>query len=183
MIRPEYQNGKEYTGDSSQGMRQALVPLWGSKNEGVAPLWRFENTILGFLFWEKVIQVQNSTNITFSLNILCLAPICVLAPIWLFARTFLNFGHLRGLGWLQAKPDLLICKSLSQGFRTHLYSKHQDYFQPEHHILSTYMCSSTYMAFSQNTSHPVGRSPLWLFARTFLNFCHFEGVRMALGQT
>ena len=45
------------------------------------------------------------------------------------------------------------------------------------------MCSSTYMAFSQNTSHPVGRSPLWLFARTFLNFCHFEGVRMALGQT
>ena len=73
-------------------MRQALVPLWGSKNEGVAPLWRFENTILGFLFWEKVIQVQNSTNITFSLNILCLAPICVLAPIWLFARTFLNFA-------------------------------------------------------------------------------------------
>ena len=45
------------------------------------------------------------------------------------------------------------------------------------------MCSSTYMAFSQNTSHPVGRSPLWHFARTFLNFCHFEGVRMALGQT
>ena len=45
------------------------------------------------------------------------------------------------------------------------------------------MCSSTYMAFSQNTSHPMGRSPLWLFARTFLNFCHFEGVRMALGQT
>ena len=45
------------------------------------------------------------------------------------------------------------------------------------------MCSSTYMAFSQNTSHPVGRSPLWLFPRTFLNFCHFEGVRKALGQT
>ena len=45
------------------------------------------------------------------------------------------------------------------------------------------MCSSTYMAFSQNTSHPMGRSPLWLFPRTFLNFCHFEGVRMALGQT
>ena len=55
MIRPEYQNGKEYTGDSSQGIRYPLVPLWGSKNEEVAPLWRFENTILGFLFWEKVI--------------------------------------------------------------------------------------------------------------------------------
>ena len=48
MIRPEYQNCKEYTGDSSEGMRQALESLWGSKNEGVAPLWRFKNTILGF---------------------------------------------------------------------------------------------------------------------------------------
>ena len=80
MARLENKKSKDYTGDSSQGMNYPLVPLWGSKNEGVAPLWRFENTILGFLFWEKVIEVQNSTNITFSQNILCLAPICVLAP-------------------------------------------------------------------------------------------------------
>ena len=44
-LRPEYQNGSEYTGDSSQGMSQALVPLWGSKNEVVAPKLRFQNTI------------------------------------------------------------------------------------------------------------------------------------------
>ena len=32
-----------------------LEPLWGSKNEVVAPLWRIKNTILGFLVWLKVI--------------------------------------------------------------------------------------------------------------------------------
>ena len=47
MIRPEYQNWKEYTGDSSQGMRQAAVPLWGSKNEVVAPKWRTQNRFFG----------------------------------------------------------------------------------------------------------------------------------------
>ena len=36
MLRPEYQKGKQYTGDSSQGIRYPLVPLWGSKNEVVA---------------------------------------------------------------------------------------------------------------------------------------------------
>ena len=78
-----------------------------------------------------------------------------------------------------------MCSSTKKNFsqNTLVPYKHQNYFQSEHLIISTYMCSSTYMAFSQNTSHPVGRSPLWLFARTFLNFCHFEGVRMALGQT
>ena len=47
MIRPEYQNCKAYTGGSSQGIRSPLVPLWGSKNEVVAPKWRFQNTIFG----------------------------------------------------------------------------------------------------------------------------------------
>ena len=28
-------------------MSYALVPLWGSKNEVVAPKWRFQNTIFG----------------------------------------------------------------------------------------------------------------------------------------
>ena len=41
MIRPEYQNWNEYTGDSSKGMRYPLVPLWGSKIEVVAPKWHF----------------------------------------------------------------------------------------------------------------------------------------------
>ena len=44
MLRPEYQKGKQYTGDSSQGIRYPLVPLWGSKNEVVAPKCRFQNT-------------------------------------------------------------------------------------------------------------------------------------------
>ena len=28
-------------------MSYSLVPLWGSKNEVVAPKWRFQNTFLG----------------------------------------------------------------------------------------------------------------------------------------
>ena len=47
MPRPEYQNWKEYTEDSSQGISYPLAPLWGSKNEVVAPKWRFQNTIFG----------------------------------------------------------------------------------------------------------------------------------------
>ena len=47
MIRPEYQNWKQYTGDPSQGIRYPLVPLWGSKNGVFAPKWRFQNTIFG----------------------------------------------------------------------------------------------------------------------------------------
>ena len=47
MPRPENQNWKEYTGDSSQGKRSALVPLWGSKNEVVAPKCRTQNTFFG----------------------------------------------------------------------------------------------------------------------------------------
>ena len=46
MLRPEYQKGKQYTGDSSQGMSQALVPLWGSENEVVAPIFRFRTDFL-----------------------------------------------------------------------------------------------------------------------------------------
>ena len=46
MPRPENQKCKEYAGDSSQGIRYPPVPLWGSKNEVVAPKWRFQNTIL-----------------------------------------------------------------------------------------------------------------------------------------
>ena len=172
MIRPEYQNGKEYTGDSSQGMRQALVPLWGSKNEGVAPLSRFENTILGFLFWEKVIQVQNSTNITFSQNILCLAPICVLAPIWLFARTFLNFGHLRGLGWLQAKPDLLICKSLSQGFGIWSY-KHQNYSLPQHLITKHLYVFQHLYGFQPEHISSCGEITFMTFCQNIFEFLSF----------
>ena len=45
-LRPEYQNWKEYTGDSSQGMSQALVPLWGSENEVLAPIFRFRTDFL-----------------------------------------------------------------------------------------------------------------------------------------
>ena len=56
MLRPDYQKGKQYTRDSSQGIRYPLVPLWGSKNEVVAPLCRFQNTIFGQMFWLKVIQ-------------------------------------------------------------------------------------------------------------------------------
>ena len=62
MLRPEYQKGKQYTGDSSQGIRLALVPLWGSKNEVVAPLCCFQNTIFGQMFWLKVIKALISWN-------------------------------------------------------------------------------------------------------------------------
>ena len=43
---PEYQNWKEYTGDSSQGISYPLVPLWGSKNEVVSPKFHFRTQFL-----------------------------------------------------------------------------------------------------------------------------------------
>ena len=46
MARPEDQKCKQYMGDSSQGMRYPLVPLWGSKIEVVAPKCRFRTQIL-----------------------------------------------------------------------------------------------------------------------------------------
>jgi hypothetical protein len=41
MTRPENQKYKQYTGDSSQAIRYPVVPMWGSKNEVVAPKCRF----------------------------------------------------------------------------------------------------------------------------------------------
>ena len=52
---PENRKWKKYIRQSENANGSPLEPLWGSKNEEVAPLWSFENTILGFLFWEKVI--------------------------------------------------------------------------------------------------------------------------------
>ena len=46
MPRPENQKCKEQTGDSSQGVRYPLVPLLGSKNEVVAPIFRFRTDFL-----------------------------------------------------------------------------------------------------------------------------------------
>ena len=53
MARPEIQKCKQYTGDSSQGMRYPLVPLWGSKIEVVAPKCRFRTQILEMCSGEK----------------------------------------------------------------------------------------------------------------------------------
>ena len=72
MLRPEYQKRKQYTGDSSQGIRYPLVPLWGSKNEVVAPKWRTQNIFFGLVL-ELVIKfailvLNISTKMAFSQN-------------------------------------------------------------------------------------------------------------------
>ena len=70
MLRTEYQKRKQYTGDSSQGIRYPLVPLWGSKNV-VAPKWRFQNTILKCILAKSHYGAdfrKNSTKMAFCQN-------------------------------------------------------------------------------------------------------------------
>ena len=166
MFRPDYQKGKQYTGDSSQGIRYPLVPLWGSKNEGVAPLWRFKNTILGFLFWLKVIQVL----IPGKQHQHYFQPEHFMQNTYMCSSTVNDFQPehttLAIIQFVVSLSHLIIKVVLKAQLNDRLkYThtpvsyKHQNYFQPEHLILNTYMCSSTYMAFSQNTSHPLGDHP------------------------
>ena len=110
---------KKYNGDSSEGIRLPLVPLWGWKNEVFVPKWGFQNTVFG-LFG----LVLSNRNAWLFPGTLCKGPkfdlhlcnscqnILVLisgktASKWLFARTPLRSTQICSAPrWLLAKTPL-----------------------------------------------------------------------------
>ena len=162
-------------------MSQDLVPLWGSKNEVVAPKWRFQNTIFGAVlefvikFAILVLNIKHQNDFfpehpapkyvlhldMFSTQMaFCQNTFMWRAPKWHLVRTLFIFVIFR-------------CQD---GYRPNLIGSHERAFHMDSKSgLNSKMVIGTQMTFTQNTADGCIHCEIRVFG-LFTPFCSQSDV-------